>query len=309
MAGVEPGGGVTGRGPLDLVWRSLRRDPAAIFSLVLIGLLIAFAFAAPLLAHLTGHSGEIPNVDTGTDAQGHALPPFTNGYLFGTDDLGRDVLVRAAYGARLSILVGLIATALATVTGVGVGLFSGYFGGWIDTVMARFMDVVLSFPYFLVALALVAVEGPSVPVAVLIIAFFSWAAIGRVVRGQTLSQREKEYVEAARSMGAGPFRIMFVDILPNVAAPVIVLASLLIPTAIIFESALSFVGLGVAPPAASWGNMLAEWQSIVGFPGWWFWAVPSTLLLLATLAFNLLGDSIRDALDPRTERMLVSLRK
>ena len=202
----------------------------------------------------------------------------------------------------------MLATAIATIVGVVVGLFAGYFGGWLDGILARIMDVVLSFPYVLFAIVLVSVFGSSLPLVILVIAFFSFAAIGRIVRGQALSQREKEYVEAAHSLGAGNLRIMFVDILPNLVAPVIVLATLLIPTAIIFEATLSFLGLGVTPPTPSWGNMLSDAEG-VGFQAWWFYIFPMVFLLLTTLAFNLLGDAVRDALDPRTERIFAGRRK
>jgi peptide/nickel transport system permease protein len=160
----------------------------------------------------------------------------------------------------------------------------------------------------LFAIVLVSVFGSSLPLTILVIAFFSFAAIGRIVRGQALSQREKEYVEAAHSLGAGNLRIMFIDILPNLVAPVIVLATLLIPTAIIFEATLSFLGLGIVPPTPSWGNMLSDAEG-VGFQAWWFYIFPMLFLLATTLAFNLLGDAVRDALDPRTERIFAARRK
>ena len=301
-------GGIEGRSPLQLVIARLRTDRVAIGSIVVILLIVLLAIGAPLIAAVTGHGPTDTNVDTGTDANGQPLPPGSPGYLFGTDNLGRDILVRIAYGARISLLVGVLATAIATVVGVVIGLFAGYFGGWFDSVLARLMDVVLSFPYVLFAIVLVSVFGPSLPLTILVIAFFSFAAIGRIVRGQALSQREKEYVEAAHSLGSGNLRIMFVDILPNLVAPVIVLATLLIPAAIIFEATLSFLGLGVVPPTPSWGNMLSDAEG-VGFQAWWFYIFPMLFLLLTTLAFNLLGDAVRDALDPRTERLFAVRRK
>src|SRR4029077_17047767 len=240
--------GIEGRTPLQLVIARLRTDRVAIVSVVVIVLIIALAFGAPLIAAITGHSATVTNVDTGTDANGQPLPPGSAGYLLGTDNPGRDSLVRIGYGARVALLVVVLATAIAAVVGVVIGLIAGYFGGWVDSILARLMDVVLSFPYVLFAIVLVSVFGPSLPLTILVIAFFSFAAIGRIVRGQALSQREKEYVEAAHSLGAGNLRIMFVDILPNLVAPVIVLATLLIPAAIIFEATLSFLGLGVVPP-------------------------------------------------------------
>ena len=301
-------GGIEGRSPLRLVLARLRTDRVALTSVVVILLIVVLAIAAPLIQAITGHSATIANVDNGTDANGQPLPPGTGGFFMGTDNLGRDILVRIAYGARISLLVGVLATAIATVVGVVVGLFAGYYGGWLDSILARIMDVVLSFPYVLFAIVLVSVFGSSLPLTILVIAFFSFAAIGRIVRGQALSQREKEYVEAAHSLGAGNLRIMFVDILPNLVAPVIVLATLLIPAAIIFEATLSFLGLGVVPPTPSWGNMLSDAEG-VGFQAWWFYIFPMLFLLATTLAFNLLGDAIRDALDPRTERIFAGRRK
>jgi len=299
---------IEGRTPAQLVFQRLRTDRVALLSIIVILLIVAVAIAAPLIAGVTGHGPADANVDTGTDASGQPLPPGSAGYLLGTDNLGRDILVRIAYGARISLLVGVLATAIATVFGVVVGLFAGYFGGWLDSILARLLDVVLSFPYVLLAIVLVSVFGASLPLTILVIAFFSFAAIGRIVRGQALSQREKEYVEAAHSLGAGNLRIMFVDILPNLVAPVIVLATLLIPAAIIFEATLSFLGLGVVPPTPSWGNMLADAEG-VGFQAWWFYIFPMLFLLITTLAFNLLGDAVRDALDPRTERIFARRRK
>ncbi len=305
----EPAAGrIEGRTPLRLVLARLRTDRVALASVAVILLIVALAIAAPLIAGITGHGPIDTNVDGGTDANGQPLPPGSAGYLLGTDNLGRDILVRIAYGARISLLVGVLATAIATVVGVVIGLVAGYFGGWIDSILARLMDVVLSCPYVLFAIVLVSVFGPSLPLTILVIAFFSFAAIGRIVRGQALSQREKEYVEAAHSLGAGNLRILFVDILPNLVAPVIVLATLLIPAAIIFEATLSFLGLGVVPPTPSWGNMLSDAEG-VGFQAWWFYIFPMLFLLATTLAFNLLGDAVRDALDPRTERIFAGRRK
>lgn len=292
---------IEGKSPLRLALRRLRSDKVAWLAAGMIMFMIVLAIFAPIIAGITGHGPEQANVDTGTDATGQPLGPGVNDYLLGTDNLGRDILVRIAYGARISLIVGVAATALATLVGIVVGLVSGYFGGWVDTVLARIMDVILSFNYVLFAVAVVSVFGPSLFLTIVVIAMFSWAAIGRVVRGQTLSQREKEYVEAAQSIGAGNLRIMFIDILPNLIAPVIVLATLLIPVAIVFEATLSFLGLGIRPPTPSWGNMLADAQG--NYIAWWWWIFPMVFLLITTLGFNLLGDAVRDAMDPRTERI------
>ena len=299
---AEPSAGaIEGRSPWQLAWARLRRDRVAIACTVVIVLIALVAIVAPLIAHLAGHGPNDQYLDTGLSPEGLPRGPSSQ-FLVGTDDLGRDVLVRVAYGAQISLLAGVVAATVAVAVGVVVGLTAGYFGGTTDSFLARAMDVVLAFPFLLFAIAVVSIVGPSLRLAIAIIAFFSWAAVGRVVRGQTLSIKEKEYVEAARSLGASDLRIMFVDIFPNLLAPVLVYLTLLIPAAIVFEATLSFLGLGVVPPTPSWGNMLAESLNYYRV-AWWFVLVPGVALLVTTLAFNLLGDSIRDAFDPRGERL------
>jgi peptide/nickel transport system permease protein len=290
----------SGRSPLALALQRLRHDRVAVASAVVIVLLIASALAAPVVAHLVGHGPDTQYRDTGLTPEGLPVGPSRQ-FLLGTDDLGRDLLVRIMYGARISLLVSVVSTLLAVTAGVVVGLIAGFYGGIVDTFLARFMDAVLSFPFLLFAVALVSVVGPSLTVSILVITFFSWAAVGRLVRGQTLTIKEREYVDAARSLGANDRRILFVDVLPNLLAPVIIYATLLLPTAIVFEATLSFLGLGVVPPTPTWGNMLSESLQFYQV-AWWFILFPGLALLLTTLAFNLLGDSLRDALDPRTER-------
>jgi peptide/nickel transport system permease protein len=302
-AAAAPSVAIQGRGPWRLAWDRLRRDPAAIASAAVIVLIVAAAVAAPAVAHAVGHGPNDQYPDVGLTTAGLPVGPSRR-FLLGTDNLGRDLLVRVLYGARISLLVGVAATLLATVAGVVVGLAAGYFSGLVDLTLARFMDVVLSFPYLLFAIALVSVHGPSLAITILVIAFFSWAAIGRIVRGQTLSIREQEYIEASWSVGSGAARVMFVEILPNLLAPVIVLATLLIPTAIVFEATLSFLGLGVAPPTATWGGMLSDSLAFYQV-AWWFPLFPGLALLALTLAFNLLGDSVRDALDPAGWRTVI----
>ena len=302
-AAAAPTVAIQGRGPWRLAWDRLRRDPAAIASAAVIVLIVAAAVAAPAVAHAVGHGPTDQYPDVGLTTAGLPVGPSRR-FLLGTDNLGRDLLVRVLYGARISLLVGVAATLLATVAGVVVGLAAGYFSGLVDLTLARFMDVVLSFPYLLFAIALVSVHGPSLAITILVIAFFSWAAIGRIVRGQTLSIREQEYIEASWSVGSGAARVMFVEILPNLLAPVIVLATLLIPTAIVFEATLSFLGLGVAPPTATWGGMLSDSLAFYQV-AWWFPLFPGLALLALTLAFNLLGDSVRDALDPAGWRTVI----
>lgn len=289
---------IEGRSPLRLALARLRRDRVAMTSAGAILVLIVVALAAPLIAHLAGHDPTTQYRGAGLTPAGLPVGPSRH-FLFGTDNLGRDVFIRVVYGTRISLLVGVVSTVLAVALGVVVGVTAGYFQGATDTVLARFMDVVLSFPFLLFAIALVSVAGPSIVVSVCVIAFFSWAAVGRIVRGQTLSIREREYIEAARSLGSSDLRIMFVDVIPNLIAPVIVYTTLLIPTAIVFEATLSFLGMGVVPPTPTWGNMLSDSLQYYQV-AWWFVLFPGLALLITTLAFNLLGDGIRDALDPAT---------
>ncbi len=293
---------VASQGAWSLALRRLRRDRAAMASLVVIVMIVLVAICAPVVAAITGHPPNQQYRDTGLSPDGLPRPPSREFWL-GTDDLGRDILVRIAYGARVSLLVGVVATGLTVSVGVVVGLIAGFFGGWSDSVLARVMDLVLSMPFLLVAIALVSITGPSLTVTVLVIGFFSWASVARIVRGQVLSIREREYVAAARAVGARPLRIMFVEILPNVMAPIIVYTTLLIPVVIVTQATLSFLGLGLAPPTADWGGMLAEAQGYYT-TSWWFIVFPGAALLLTTLAFNLFGDGVRDAFDPRSDQLL-----
>jgi peptide/nickel transport system permease protein len=299
---------VEGRSQWQLTWRRLRSDKVAIAALIVVLIMIVLAIAAPAFAAITHHPPNTAYPDTGEDAAGNPVGPGTNGFWLGTDGTGRDLLVRILYGARISLFVGVVTTVIASLAGVTIGLIAGYFGGVIDTMLARFTDAVLAFPYVILGLALAVVFGPNLTVIMVVITFFSWAGIARIVRGQTLSIKEKEYIEAARSLGAGPFRIMIFDILPNLLAPVLVLATLYIPTAIVFEATLSYLGLGIQPPTASWGNMLSDASNFYQ-TSWWYVVFPAIALLITTLAFNLLGDGIRDAMDPRTERVLAARRQ
>ncbi|HEX5088671.1 MAG TPA: ABC transporter permease [Nocardioides sp.] len=293
---------VVGRGPWSLAWRRLRSDKVAISSFVVIVLMVLFAVCAPLVAHVTGHPPNMQYHQEGLTPDGLPKAPSST-FLLGTDDLGRDILVRIAYGARISLGVGVLATMLTVVVGVALGLLAGFLGGAVDLVIARLVDVVLSIPFLLVAIALVSVAGPSLVITVLVIGMFSWASMARIVRGQVLFLKEREFVEAARSLGASDLRIMVVDVLPNVLAPVIVYTTLLIPVVIVVQATLSFLGLGLPAPAADWGGMISEAQNYYTV-AWWFVLFPSLALLITTIAFNLLGDGVRDAVDPRIDRLV-----
>ena len=308
--GQEPAGGALARSPRRLFWQRLRRDRVALVALGFIVLLVVVAIAAPLIVQIAGVPGPYVQNPNALDAFGSPTGPSA-AHPFGVDQLGRDVFARVLYGARTSLEVGVIGTAIATAIGTVVGLLAGFYRGLTDTLLSRFIDVVLCFPVLLVGLGLGAacsvrgcVKGaiqPGVSTIVAIVALFNWTYIARIVRGQVLSLREREFVEAARTLGASNARIVFREILPNLTAPLIVYASLLIPANILLEAALSFLGVGVRAPAASWGQMLADATPIFN-TAWWYMLFPGLALLLTVLAFNLLGDGLQDALNPRGGR-------
>jgi ABC-type dipeptide/oligopeptide/nickel transport system permease subunit len=298
-----------GRGPLRLAFARLKRDRAAMISFGVVVFIILCAIFAPLFAKITGHG---PNEQYfGTDArtaQGLPVGPSSHFWL-GTDNSGRDILVRIVYGARVSLIVGIGSTALTIIIGVVAGLLAGYLGGIVDTLISRIIDVVLAVPYLLFAVALIAVIGQiGIVMLIVVIASFGWASVARIIRGQVISLREREFVEAAKSLGAGGARIMFIDLLPNVIAPAIVFSTLLIPVSVVFEAALSFLGIGIAAPTADWGEMISD-ASALYQQAWWFLMFPGAALLATTLAFNILGDGVRDAFDPRSDRLIISKKK
>ena len=298
---------VKGRSATRLTWERLRRDRVAIASIVVIVVMILAAIFAGVIADIIGHPPQQAYPNTGLSPAGIPEGPSSD-FLFGTDKLGRDVFVRILYGARVSLLVGFTASVGAVIVGMSVGVIAGYYGGVIDAILSRTLDVILAMPVLLLGFALAAVVGPSVWLVVGVILFFSFAAVGRIVRGQTLSIKEKEYVEAARSLGASDRRIMFTEIVPNVFAPVLVYASLLVPISIIFAASLSFLGLGVPTGTPAWGSMLNNATDVYTVAPWLF-LFPGGALLITTLAFNLLGDGIRDALDPKADRFLKRRKK
>lgn len=296
---VEPAPVVVQRDSLHLTLRRLLRDPASLASITFILLTVAFALSAPFVAQWTGHGPLEQYRDTGLSPMGLPVAPNAE-FVFGTDHLGRDVLVRLAYGTTVSLTAGVLAALVAACIGISVGLLAGFFGGWVDMVLSRTMDLVMSVPFLLCALALVSVFGPSLSLSIGVIVFFSWTTMGRVIRGQVMSLREQEFVEASRSLGAGPLSIMVVDILPNLAVPIIVYTTMLIPSSIVFEATLSFLGMGIRPPEPSWGGMLADAAgNSLYLVAWWLVVIPGSALLFTTLAFNILGDGLRDALDPK----------
>jgi peptide/nickel transport system permease protein len=304
----DMGGEIAARSPLQLFWRRFRSDRVAVAALVFIVFLVILAIAAPLVVKLLGLPGPAVQNPNLTDSFGSPLGPSA-AHPFGVDQLGEDVMSRTIYGARVSLEVGILGTAIATVIGVTVGLLAGFYRGWVDTLLSRLNDVVLSIPVLLLGLGLgaaCAVRGcvkgliqPGLGVIIFLIALATWPYVARIMRGLVLSLREREFVEAARALGASDTRIMVREILPNLAAPIIVYSSLLVPQSILIEAALSYLGVGVRPPTASWGQMLAAATPIFN-TAWWYMTFPGLALLLTVLAFNLLGDGLQDALNPRT---------
>jgi peptide/nickel transport system permease protein len=306
-----PAVSIARKSPRQLFWARLKQDKAALAGGVVIALLVLVAlFGGPIATSITGH-GANQIVANSTDDYGVPFGPNAD-LWFGADGSGRDLFVRTMYGARISLFVGVVASGLALFIGLVVGLVAGFFGGWIDTMLSRFADVLLAVPQILIAVGIVAacysktgclggLLKPGLPVVIAVITIFSWSYIARIVRGYTLSLREKEFVESARAAGASNARILATEILPNLMGPLIVYATLLIPTNILFEAALSYLGLGVPSTQPSWGSILNDAQQLYDV-AWWLMVFPGGLLILTTLAFNLLGDGLRDAFDVRSER-------
>jgi peptide/nickel transport system permease protein len=306
----DPGQGVAALSPRQLFWRRFRRDRVALASLGFIVFLFFVALAAPLIVKLLGLPGpdvQNPNL---TDSFGSPLGPSL-AHPFGVDQLGQDVMSRVIYGTRVALEVGILGTAVATAIGVVIGTLAGFYRGWVDTLLSRLIDVVLSIPILLLGLgigAACAVHGcvggtlqPGLGLVIFLIALANWTYIARIVRGLVLSLRESEFVQASRALGASDTRIMFREIFPNLLAPIIVYATLLIPLNILLEAGLSFLGVGIRPPTASWGQMIAAATPIFN-TAWWYMTFPGLALLLTVLAFNLLGDGLQDALNPRAGR-------
>jgi len=293
---------------MQLFWRRFRRDKVALVALGFIVALILCAIFATPITKLVG--APPPNVQETSSLDDFGLPTGpSSDHWFGVDPIGRDVFSRVLHGAQVSLLVAFIGTGLSVFFGVVLGIISGFYRGWTDTLIARTLDVMLAFPVLLFGLGVAtACSGengclggliqPGLSVVIAIIVLANTPYVARIIRGQVLSLREKEFVEASRSLGAGNGRIMFRDVLPNLVAPIIVYSSLFIPANILLEAALSFLGVGVQPPTPSWGDMLSD--AVSNFDtAWWFMFFPGMALLLTVLAFNLVGDGLQDALNPK----------
>ncbi len=271
-----------------LLWRYFKRNRLAVGGLVVIVIMFLIAFLAPLVSPYDPGKTEV-SVKLASPSLQHFL---------GTDQLGRDVFSRMLYGSQVSLSVGFVAVAISILIGTFVGAISGYYGRWIDSVLMRFVDIMLCFPSFFLILTVVALLGPSLFKVMVVIGITSWMGTSRFVRAEFLSLRERDFAQAAKALGVKDRRIIFRHILPNALAPVFVTATLDVASAILVEAGLSFLGFGVQPPAPSWGNILTEGRTYI-FDAWWLTVFPGLAILMTVLSFNLLGEGLRDALDPR----------
>ncbi len=272
-------------------WPRLKRNRLAMAGGAVVLLLFILSLLAPWLT---------PYQPTTINAWKVLQPPSWQ-HWFGTDELGRDVLTRVLFGARISLKVGFVAVGIAVLLGAVVGLAAGYYGGWLDTLLMRLVDIMLCFPTFFLILAVIAFLQPSIWIIMVVIGLTGWMGVARLVRAEVLAIREMEYIMAARCIGCSELRIMVRHILPNALSPVLVAATLGVAGAILTESALSFLGIGVQPPTPSWGNILTSGKDYIEF-AWWLSLFPGLEILITVLAYNLLGEGIRDALDPRNFR-------
>lgn len=284
----------TSGGEIHQFWRTFSRNQLALGGGAVVGALIALAILAPLLA---------PWDPDRPDTKQILMSPSTS-HWFGTDQLGRDVLSRILYGSRVSLAVGFVSVGIATLIGVVLGAAAGYHGGVVDNVTMRLVDLMLVFPRFFLLLAVLALLRPSIWTIMAIIGLTGWMGVARLVRAEFLTLREREFVIWSESVGAGTLRVVFRHILPNAMGPVLVAMTLGIPAAILTESGLSFLGLGVQPPHATWGNILNDGKDVLEI-AWWMTLYPGLAILITVLSYNLMGEGIRDALDPRLRQTRV----
>lgn len=271
----------------EVIWQRMRHNRMALAG----GFIVLGMFIMAALASLI--NGDPAAIDVS-----QSLLPPSLAHPLGTDDLGRGVLLRLLYGARISLLVGFVAVGISCLIGIALGALAGYYGGWADTLIMRFVDIMLCFPTFFLILAVIAFLNPSIWNIMIVIGMTSWMGVARLIRAEFLSLRERDFVQAAKALGASDLRLIFRHILPNALSPVLVSATLGVAGAILTESALSFLGIGVQPPTPSWGNMLITGKQTLG-SAWWLSVFPGLAILITVLGYNLLGEGIRDALDPR----------
>jgi peptide/nickel transport system permease protein len=271
--------------------RAFARHRLALAGAIVVFALALIAIFAPIIA---------PYGPNEVDLMATAQAP-SRAHLLGTDDIGRDVLSRVIYGTRVSLSVGLVSVSIYVVIGTVLGSLSGYFGGWVDSTIQRFTDAIMCFPSLIIIIAAVAIIGPSIYNVMIVIGLLTWPGICRLVRGQILTLREREFVEAARALGASPMRVILAHLLPNTVAPITVAATFGVAAAILTEAGLSFLGLGVQPPTPSWGNLINTAQSAAVLQDMpWLWIPAGVMIALSVLSINFIGDGLRDALDPRS---------
>lgn len=268
--------------------RILFQSPSAIFGLSLVGMIVLAAVFAPWVA----------THDPAAQILSDQLRPPDLKYILGTDSLGRDIFSRIVWGARISLQMGIVAVTIGLFLGVSIGFVAGFAGGLVDLLLMRLVDILLSFPLYLLAILVMAILGPSLENAMIAVGLATFPHIARLVRGETLAIKEREYVEAARGIGAGYYRIGLFHVLPQILGPLVVLATFRIATAIIVESSLSFLGLGPPPPTPAWGLMISEGQEVLEIAPW-VSTIPGLAIMMLVLGFNLAGDALRDVLDPR----------
>ena len=270
---------------------TLRRNPLAVIGFIIIAGILLLALIAPLIA---------PYDPDAINVKAILLSPTSN-HLMGTDGLGRDVFSRMLFGARISLMVGFVAVGIATIIGIILGAIAGFYRGWVDTLIMRAVDVMLSIPTFFLILAVIAFLTPSIWNIMIVIGLTSWMGVTRLVRAEFLSLRHREFVLAAQALGAKDVRLIFTHLLPNSLTPIIVSSILGIASAVLVESGLSFLGLGVQAPQASWGNILTDGKEYIQF-AWWLSLFPGLAILITVLGYNLLGDGLRDAYNPRSNQ-------
>lgn len=279
--------------PTKLVFRRLKRNKLAMLSLIILSILIIMAAFAPLFT---------PYERDGIDFEAIKEAPSRD-HILGTDELGRDVYTRLIYGGRVSLSVGIVAVAIELVIGVILGGIAGFYGGIVETIIMRITDIFMSFPFLIIAITVVSILGPSIYNVMLVIGLLGWTGIARIVRGQILTLREQEFMEATNALGLSDYRKIVRHLLPNIMASVIVWSTISIAGAILTESALSYLGLGVSPPTPTWGNMMQSAQKLyVLKKQWWLWIPPGIAIFVTVMSLNILGDGLRDALDPKLKR-------